>query len=134
MFSNIYTEQKLDNGNILLVKKYIAIEDYKWQRYGNGDLLLMKTDKILVNCDNISKYNFDDSFIMDVSLDNKVVYDTRKFHTYAKFLNYLTKENVDDNWENNLYVQHIITHCQKINISLNMKIRMSNKDVATILL
>jgi hypothetical protein len=134
MFSNIFTEQKQDNGDILLIRRNIPIKDYKWQIHSNGDILLSRAKNIIVDCGNISEYNFNDSFIMDVSLNNEEILDTRIFHNYKIFLNYLTHENVNDNYVDNTYVDYIISHCQKNNITLNMRIRLNNRDVAVIII
>jgi hypothetical protein len=134
MFNNIYTEQKLDNGDILLVRKNIPIKEYKCQIHANGDILLSRVNEIIINCDNISEYDFNNSFITEVSLNNEKINNTLKYYNYKVFLNYLTNENVNDNFNHNTYIDYILGHCQKNNIRLNMKIRLSNKNIVNIVL
>jgi hypothetical protein len=133
MFTNVFNEQKLDNGDIILIRRNIPIKDYSYQIYSNGDILLTKTKTIIIDHINISEYNFNDSFIMDVSLNNVEILDTRIFRNYKLLLNHLTNENVNDNHSHNTYVDYIISHCQENNISLNMRIRLNTKDVAIIM-
>jgi predicted RNA-binding protein len=134
MFSSVFSKRRLANGDILLVREKIPMDEYKCQLYVNGDVLLSKVDVIMVSGDDISEYDFIDSFIMRVSLNGVEIRNTHYFYNYKVFLNYLTHENVNDNFNHNTYIDYIVSHCKENKLSLNMKIRLSDRNVANIVL
>ncbi len=64
LFDNVYIEQKQNNGDILLVKKNLYIDEYICKRQPNGDILLKKVT--IIDPDDIYKYDFKGSKIQHV--------------------------------------------------------------------
>ena len=155
-----YTGQKLDNGNILLVKKEIYIDEYTWNQQPNGDLLLSPIKYDLITLDNINEYEFSHSQIVSVSVNNEEIQEIkyRKIcdHVYNiigdglrviknSLLNIKLPELNTKGFtynpilgisvqraDSNKTLKEILVQCQKNNIILNMKIKLETDKVVMI--
>jgi hypothetical protein len=160
-FENIYIEQKLDNGDILLVKKEIYTDEYTWDRQPNGDLLLKKIKYDLITLDNINTYEFSHSLIMSVLLNDEqfdgIKYRTIRNHVYGiigdglcviknSILNIKLPELNTKGFtynpvlgisvqgaDSNKTIKEIILQCKKNNISLNMQIKLNTNKLVCVI-
>lgn len=155
-FDNVYTEQKQSNGDVLLIKKNLLINDYMLHRRPNGDILLKKVMRI--DPDDVGKWNFAGSKIQKALFNNdyksqlvkpsfKNIYETAHEHVgdgaqiiKHSALNIKTIEYTDRGFkwypELGISIQGVdfnralvetITQCQKNDITLELTILIQDQ-------
>ena len=159
---DIYKYNKLTNGDILLEKLILDINNFSTTVLDNGDILLTKI--IIVNISNIADlkdYNFTNSTILSCSINNTNIIKLK----YSPILNYIyelindgakiikqTKLNIktikkqDEGFyylenlgisiqgvDSNKCLLEIVNQCIENEISLKMQIKLDDKSICNLI-
>jgi hypothetical protein len=161
MLSNVYyAEHKLEDGNILLVKKDIYTDEYTWERQPNGDLLLKPVKNDLITFDNLDDYEFSHSIVMYISINDEEIHEFKYrkirdcvYNTIGDGLKVIKNSILNvklpelnnkgftynpelgisvQGADSNKTMKEIILQCQKNNISLTMKIKLDTDKIVMV--
>lgn len=159
---NTYSINQLDNSDILLTKIIIDSNNYIIINKENGDILLKKIiETTIKNIEDIKKYDFKNSIILDCSINNnklnRLKYKSIIEHIYYLIndgvkiiintkLNIKTIKKTDEGFyylanigisvqgvDSNKALLEIINQCTKNKISLSIKIKLIDNNIINIL-
>jgi hypothetical protein len=157
----VYNVIQLNNGDILLKKVIIDVTKYNQKIKENGDILFEKINEIVINeFADLNNYNFTNSEIVQCYIDNKNItklkYKSILTEIYSiidngskiikkTLLNIETlKKEVDGFYylenigisvqgvDSNKCIKEIVNQCICNNISIKMKINLTNGDIIKI--